>query len=495
MVNYAGIDLGGYHVSIVGQEEGNIPSGFISWVYGEADVAYIGELAGYRCAEANDFGHLNHNFLREINHKKQDKVLAGVQVSAFGLVALLFRKAGLEQPGLKSADYLTAAVPAYFSPDQHVAVFDAARQEGLTLTAAISQGLAKAIYLLHNENFELGQVFAVYEWGATQFEFSVFRVLENKGLEVLASSSMDTVGGYACDQKYWDIVAEKYKAKRGKDLTALDFNVLSTQLISVKEEMSTARSSIGFEIKNHEISISQSEFEQRISGLLAQTIHCAESALRLAGLSTTKVDSVYLTGGSGQISSVISELKKSFGSQVFQVYEKNMAASGARLFSEYYNRSDSPAQIKELATHPSITRFNYTLYAYGLVTSVYDPELKADKDQNSVIIKKGQLLPVTEQVTFHSDEAKQDAVDLQLTYASSDTASLEDVQGQLNNRVNFIGMANALIEIKIVIHVDKNHDVTFDIKSELTPQGAQAKYQNSHLKDRIDVVPLSISVR
>ena len=303
MSGYVGIDLGGKQVKIgIADTASSINQyeQFTSWVYSEDGVAYVGEGAVTLGTNQQNPDEHYSNFLHQIDQAVELGQLAGVKVTALDLVKIIFRKAVLMREYITRADQCVAVVPAYMNQEQKIATSIAAKRAGLRLSAVISQGVAKAIALQNKYSLPVGHVFAIYEWGASQFEFSIFRVLNNNGLEVLTTTSLEQVGGYQCDQRLWQIVAEKYKLKRGKELVNNRVSMLDSHVIGTKEGLNT-RADRSVEINNITLDVSRWEFEDRVRSLINETIECAKKAIRTANLPVSEIKDTYLTGGSSQI--------------------------------------------------------------------------------------------------------------------------------------------------------------------------------------------------
>lgn len=497
MTGYVGLDLGGYLFKIGVAENISAVKNFeqfTPWVHSEDGFAYVGDSAVNFAADQQSLDRLYYNFLRQVDQDHSFGQLAGFNVTALDLVKIIFQKAVLMSPRIALADYRVAVVPSYLTQEQRVATSIAAQRADLKLSAVISQGVAKAIALQDKYSLKAGHVFAIYEWGATQFEFSIFKVLDDKCIEVLVSTSLEQHGGYQCDQKLWQILAEQYKVKRGKELTKNVLNVLDSQLIGTKEGL-IKRADRSIEIRDITLDVTLAELESRVSDLVNQTIECVKKAIRIANLSVTEIKDIYLTGGSSQIPLVNSLVKENFTCQITQESQSELAAQGAVIFAQHYLDPLNSRVIKEsLHTH-DVMILNRSLFHYGLVTSIYDFAAESDKDQNSVIIDRHLPLPVRKQAVFYTDEPWQKIIAFQLTYAKSNSTKLADVHKYNPSQIEFSKGDPKLVEIQLKLRLTEEHTLHCELENQLTGESRMIECPNTIFQRFNSFNNISLQVR
>ena len=415
-----GIDLGNHHVNVVSNEikwsdlSNQRAYSFLSWIVEESGRALIGEAA---LGIADQFGYdaIHHHFITTIDLDQQAKMLCGQQVYHFDLVTMLFKKAKVSFEKLLE-NPVVVAVPATLNQNQKIATGLAAQKAGISVKAIVSQSLAKAIALVAKENLVSGAIFGVYEWGESQFEFSLYRVVNQYNLETLASVVLDSVSGLACDQKIWDIVAEKYQVLRGKELKQSHFNLYDPRIKDCKENIQRYGTS-SIEIKEYIIDVSKQEVLERIATMVKQTLVQVEQALRVAHVTVAELQAIYVTGGASQLVSIVEQVRSAFTCAVYSEHVQGLAAQGAALFGQYYlsNRLDYKLINNKLNHHPNVVFLDRTQYYLGLVSVIYDPILKKDKDQNTILIEKNEEIPVQKFIQLHTDEALQTVLDIEFT--------------------------------------------------------------------------------
>jgi molecular chaperone DnaK (HSP70) len=497
MSGYVGIDLGGKQVKIgIADTASSINQyeQFTSWVYSEDGVAYVGEGAVTLGTNQQNPDEHYSNFLHQIDQAVELGQLAGVKVTALDLVKIIFRKAVLMREYITRADQCVAVVPAYMNQEQKIATSIAAKRAGLRLSAVISQGVAKAIALQNKYSLPVGHVFAIYEWGASQFEFSIFRVLNNNGLEVLTTTSLEQVGGYQCDQRLWQIVAEKYKLKRGKELVNNRVSMLDSHVIGTKEGLNT-RADRSVEINNITLDVSRWEFEDRVRSLINETIECAKKAIRTANLPVSEIKDIYLTGGSSQILAVSTAVKETFASKITLETQSQLAAQGAVMFGQLYLTQSNSREIHETGQTSHVMILSRSLFHYGLVTSIYDLVSKSDKDQNSVVIQKNLPLPLRKSAVFSTDEPWQKIIAYQVTYSKSDTKNLAEVQKYEPILLEFDSGVAGLVEIQLDLWLTEDHTLRCELENHQTGESRVVECENEIIKRYSSFKDAALQVR
>lgn len=479
-----GIDLGNYRTSLISDQVAwsslaDREHHFLSWVTSENNVAIVGE-AALSIVDMHGYEHVYSRFIDKIGQDDQQYMIANQHLTSFDLVSFLFKKSQILSQA--SQDNYILAVPDNTETPQKMTLVACAQRQGCKVKAVITQSLAKAIALIHRENFKLGTVFAIYDWEDSMFTFSIYRVISTYGLEILASQSLEHVSQFACDQRLWALIAEKYKAARGRDLTE---QVLSQQHPDIKECKNNLEkygiASIALRQNNFDITFT--EFDERTQDLVKQSLNKIEQAFRQANLLESDLNGgVYILGTSSQSNiesntvSIIDPVKKSFTCQVNVEEGLGLAAKGAALFGQFYlNYSpDYRLQYFEIYDY-SVLYLDRAQHYYGVVTSVYDPQLQADKDQNYPLIAKGQTLPTQYQTTLHTDENGQTQIDFQFTTALINTQQLEHVQKMPIQQLEFAQGAQRLVELTLNITIDLDHNLICTVQNHFTGETREVK--------------------
>ena len=473
-----GIDLGNYRTSVASEYTEwsaltQRQNHFISWVATDQDRVVVGD-AAQSIAIEQGYDQVYCRFINHVEQSDSNYWVAGQQVKLFDLVGFLFKKAQYLASNHIQADTVLA-VPNQLKSTQKLALLACAKKQGFQVKAILQQSFAKALALLHRENFKLGTVFALYDWEDDSFNFSIYRVISRYGIEILSSQSNDQVHDFALEQRIWFLISEKYKQLRGRDLTEEVLSQHDPRLKDCKTNLEKyGQASI--EIRQYMIDLSLNEVSERTQDLVQQTIYKIDQALRQANLVEKDLNGgVYFLGTLQQDhmqsrgNSLIEQAKDYFTTNVFMEDGLGLAAKGASLFAQYYltQSAEYRVQINDIH-HESIFYLDRALHYYGIVTSIYDPQIKQDKDQNFPLIAKGQRLPVQYVQRLHTDEAGQVAVEVQFTTATLKTENLEKVEKWHAQRIEFSHSAQKLVELSLTFTLDVDHRLSCNIKNTFT---------------------------
>ncbi|HUV23065.1 MAG TPA: Fe-S protein assembly chaperone HscA [Gammaproteobacteria bacterium] len=189
-------------------------------------------------------------------------------------------------------------VPAYFDDAQRQATRDAATLAGLKLYRLLNEPTAAAVAYGLDQNND-GTV-AVYDLGGGTFDISVLRL--NKGVfEVLATGGDSSLGGDDMDHAIgeWIISAAGF--------VEIDTRLARRILIAARKakesltEAESAEISIADRQHNWSGTLTRSNFEGLVKGLLTRTLTACRRTLRDAGLKAADIDEVIMVGGSTRV--------------------------------------------------------------------------------------------------------------------------------------------------------------------------------------------------
>ncbi len=226
-------------------------------------------------------------------------------------------------------DYLGEAVtqavltvPAYFNDAQRQATKDAGAIAGLEVLRIVNEPTAAALaYGLDKEGHS--EMIAVYDLGGGTFDISILEL--GDGVFEVKSTNGDThLGGDDFDQAVIDWLAADFQQSEGIDLRqdAMALQRLKEAAEKAKCELSSSSSTeINLPFitadqsgpKHVQTTLSRSQFERLVEGLVERTRGPCQQALADAGLSAEKIDQVILVGGSTRMPQVQALVQELFG--------------------------------------------------------------------------------------------------------------------------------------------------------------------------------------
>jgi len=214
-------------------------------------------------------------------------------------------------------------VPAYFDDSQRQATKQAGEIAGLNVARIINEPTAAALaYGLDKAN---AHTIAVYDLGGGTFDISILELGE--GVFEVKSTNGDThLGGDDFDQVILDFIAADFLKSDGidlkKDRQALQR--LRDSAEKAKIELSSASEadiSIPFITadssgpKHLEMKLTRSKLESLVAGLIDKTFAAVKSAMKDAGIESSKIDEIVLVGGMTRMPAVQEAVKKFFGKE------------------------------------------------------------------------------------------------------------------------------------------------------------------------------------
>lgn len=337
MDKYCAIDLGAYQTRVYFEDSSETQNkAFQSWILkDEQGRPLIGDSVAEDAKKHKMYHHVQSNFLKDMaanNHQER------------ALVQSMFKELTVLFPELKQLNNIALVVPSYFNEVDTRTIKEIAKKENITIAEhTVSQGMAKATFLATDRRLPQGSRFAIYDWSASQFEFSVFEVLEEQQVKQLGKVSSIEISGYQVDEALWNSIAKKYKELRGRDLDLETFHYLDSQIQDLKDGLSQ-RDPFGLMItsgaRNINVDISISELLDAIRPMLEQSYKFADEMLQ-----KYPVQQLYLTGGVTQILSLQQSIQEHFQLEsVKEAYKADMAVKGAVLYSKQLETQQREAQ-------------------------------------------------------------------------------------------------------------------------------------------------------
>jgi molecular chaperone DnaK len=295
-------------------------------------------------------------------------------------------------------------IPAYFNDKQKNATRSAAYKAGLTPLELLSEPTAAAISYGFKPDSDDVKTILVYDFGGGTFDASLIVAAGTQFIEQGKAGDL-WLGGDDVDLKLTQFVKEQVAKQEGiRDIDRLIDKmphyeklrfIADLKLACEKAKVELSKSAtttiapstplkddlgIGIPV---EVEISRSQFEQMIKPLVARTIQICHEALQLSEYTPDLVDVVLLVGGSSQIPYVQSQVKAAFGNEKVVIHPRPMyaIAEGAAIVAA--------GRIDKVGT---VSRDYY---------------IKLVDDPRHLLIRRGDVLPVTSSHTFKlSDEGQ-----------------------------------------------------------------------------------------
>ena len=215
-------------------------------------------------------------------------------------------------------------VPAYFNDAQRQATKDAGQIAGLEVLRIINEPTAAA--LAYGMDKEDGKTIAVYDLGGGTFDVSILEI--GDGVFAVKSTNGDTfLGGEDFDNAIVEHLADAFQKKENMDLRSdklalqrlkeaaekAKIELSSSQTTEVNLPFITARMEGGSSTPLHLVeTISRSDLEKLVGGLIDRTLAPCKKALTDAGVSKGEIDEVILVGGMTRMPRVREVVEKFF---------------------------------------------------------------------------------------------------------------------------------------------------------------------------------------
>ena len=211
-------------------------------------------------------------------------------------------------------------VPAYFNDAQRQATKDAGKIAGLDVKRIINEPTAAA--LAYGLDKTEDQIIAVFDFGGGTFDISILEVGDSV-VEVKSTNGDTHLGGDDVDRVLIEWMIETFKKDSGIDVAGqpMVLQRLKDAAEKAKIELSTKQQSeINLPFLTADASgpkhfvetLSRSQFERMIDGVIERTLDPCRKAMKDAGLSASEIDEVILVGGSTRIPLVQEKVEKLF---------------------------------------------------------------------------------------------------------------------------------------------------------------------------------------
>lgn len=406
----AAIDETGRPVIIHNSDGKNITP---SCVTESGGVIEVGEFAFRTWGNSN--GKAAARFKRDMGTGAQQiingKVFSPTELSAFVLKKLMKDTAKV----IGEIGEAVVTIPANFSNEAREATLQAAQMAGLNVRYIINEPTAAALYYAFKNGEDLHGYYAVYDLGGGTFDVSVIRV-DGQNVEVIASNGVSRLGGDDFDMLLREIVIKKYKEATGKDMDPDDFSMADAE--QEKKSLSQ-RKRITTKVARQLIDITKEEFEEAISAKVAQAEMLCESTIEEAGISPNEIRSVMLAGGSTRIPMVRESIRRVFGQEpISSVNVDEVVALGAALYAAYKGDQSKLSAVQKNAVK-QIKVSESTTKCFGTISLTHDDLRNQAKQENTIIIQKGEKIPCSVTESFFTVHDGQTSVACELTESTA----------------------------------------------------------------------------
>jgi molecular chaperone DnaK len=348
--------------------------------------------------------------------KDSKVVLRGRNMNCESLAATILNKVRRDAEAYLGFEIHDAVitVPARFSDPQRRAVREAARKAGIKAARIMNEPTAAALaraWAVSRDETE--RLVLVYDFGGGTFDATVLKA-RGGSCRVLASEGDDTLGGMDLDQALYGLARTRFISQYGINDTGDPYlsRMLTDLCEKAKIELSTRTEttiSVPFlqgpgGVVHPSLRISRAEFEELALPYVQRSLLLVERVLTEAGVESSEVDALVLSGGSSRIPLVSTMLKEAIGRiPDTRVNPEEVVALGAAI---------EAARLEGRLTGLSFS--DVCSRTFGL---------EIDGGRFVSLIKKNEALPATGRKIFTTVEDFQKSVEMHVLQGDGSMAS------------------------------------------------------------------------
>ena len=333
--------------------------------------------------------------------------LGELNLTPTDLSALVLAKIKIDfEKSVGPADTVVITVPANFRNEAREATLAAANAAGFKTDMLLNEPTAAALYYAHQSGKKLNGIYVIYDFGGGTLDVSVIKA-NGEDVEVLSSQGLQELGGIDLDRKIIEIVGKKFKVKLGIEFNTEDFNFNQNDAEDVKKSLSVLEEKkirlIGQGIQPTVLTITRKEFEEAISGYIAQSEMLCETAMLEAKIDISDIEDVFLAGGSSRIPFVKKTLAKLFTKEPVTTGNPDEAiALGAAIYAGYKTDKKNLNPLQTQAV--SAMKFQEIAPAYfGTISRDSAKAARGiEASLNNTIIKKNEKIPCSKTESFYT---------------------------------------------------------------------------------------------
>jgi molecular chaperone DnaK len=362
-------------------------------------------------------------------------------------------------------------VPAYFNDAQRQATKDAGQIAGLEVLRIINEPTAAALaYGLEKSE---GKTIAVYDLGGGTFDVSILEI--GDGVFEVKSTNGDTfLGGEDFDAAIVEWLADRFKSKENMDLRSdklalqrlkeaaekAKIELSSAQTTEINLPFITARMEGGSTTPLHLVeTISRSDLEKMVAGLIERTKEPMKKALADAGLKASEIDDVVLVGGMTRMPKVREIVKDFFGKEPHTgVNPDEVVAMGAAIQAGVLQ-----GDVKDVLLL-DVTPLSLGIETLGgIMTKMID---------------RNTTIPTKKSQTYSTAEDNQNAVTIRVFQGEREMAQDNKLLGQFD-LVGIPAAPRGVPQIEVTFDIDANGIVNVSAKDKGTGKEQQIRIQAS----------------
>lgn len=232
-------------------------------------------------------------------------------------------------------------VPAYFGDEERKNTKLAGEYAGLNVVDIINEPTAAAFSYGLSAAASGDETILIYDLGGGTFDVTIIRI-DERNVAVVATDGDHALGGADWDERIATYLSERFLADCPGADDPLDDSYGSQDLLSAAEDakqtLSTRESTDVLIVHGGHranISLTRAEFERFTSTLLRRTLDLTATVVAAAKeRGVSKIDKVYLVGGSSKMPAITRHLKEEFGFEADLVDPDLAVAKGAAMYGQ-----------------------------------------------------------------------------------------------------------------------------------------------------------------
>ena len=325
----------------------------------------------------------------------------------------------------KKINSIFITIPADFNNSQKKLTKLAAELSGLNVLGVINEPTAAALAYGFDKKENTKEKILIFDLGGGTFDVSILDLYEKdyiyekyfKSFKVLSTSGDKYLGGEDFDNILVDFVLggvvennglrKEIKEQVMKDKKAI--KILKDSCENIKKILSNAESALLYInnfYRNEDINkiITRKEFEEVCQPLFEKLKVCLDEALMYAHLKKGDINQIILVGGSTRIPKVKELIQNYFPKCKInnEINPEEVLAYGATIYAEkiLYNKNINISNFNLIDIVPLSLGIN-------ILNNSNDPLIRNEGDIMSIIIKRGNPIPVFNEKIFYSTKDNQ----------------------------------------------------------------------------------------
>tara|TARA_B100000287_G_scaffold420310_1_gene459534 strand:+ start:646 stop:2142 length:1497 start_codon:yes stop_codon:yes gene_type:complete len=339
--------------------------------------------------------------------KLNDKEFSPSELSSFVLKKLIQDTSNITG----EIEEVVITIPANFSNEAREATMEAGKLAGLDVNFIINEPTAAALYYAFAKEQELSGYYAVYDLGGGTFDISVIKVT-GQDVEIISSNGIEKCGGDDFDKAIYSLIEEKYEQKTGNKIDPLDFSLNDAE--EEKKALSNRDKTLA-KVGQELIEITREEFIDSIDHIILQTELLCEKTIEESGIKVEDIKEVFLSGGSTRIPKVLESVKSIFNREPTNTINVDeVVALGASLYAAYKGDRTKLSAAGQ-ASVEKIKILDVTNKCFGVLALGFNETKNVAEERNSIIIEKGENIPVSKTESFFTVVDNQESIQLTVT--------------------------------------------------------------------------------